>query len=130
MLREIGISESRARYLMSIGRSLNRLNSDDLPRSIDALYVLSRLDADEIEQHIETGTITPDMTIADARGLVNPQPAPAPAPAHRSVTILTDPETGDEIGRVVDLCIKHDTELVLEALDREGTTLDDFLATA
>jgi hypothetical protein len=33
-------------------------------------------------------------------------------------------------GRVVDLCIKHDTELVLEALDREGTTLDDFLATA
>ena len=58
MLREIGISESRARYLMSIGRSLNRLNSDDLPRSIDALYVLSRLDADEIEQHIETGTIT------------------------------------------------------------------------
>lgn len=45
MLREIGISESRARYLMSIGRSLNRLNSDDLPRSIDALYVLSRLDA-------------------------------------------------------------------------------------
>lgn len=55
---------------------------------------------------------------------------PQPAPAHRSVTILTDPETGDEIGRVVDLCIKHDTELVLEALDREGTTLDDFLATA
>ena len=37
MLAEVGISESRARYLMSIGRNLNRLNSDDLPSSIDAL---------------------------------------------------------------------------------------------
>lgn len=31
--------------------------------------------------------------------------------------------------KLVDLCIKHDTELVEEALEREGTTLDDFLAT-
>ena len=55
MLAEVGISESRARYLMSIGRNLNRLNSDDLPSSIDALEMPDgqRIagDAEQVVEH-------------------------------------------------------------------------------
>ncbi|AGK88180.1 hypothetical protein M184_gp37 [Mycobacterium phage WIVsmall] len=79
MLKQIGIDDSTARRLMSIGGNEalgNRGNCHDLPSSLRALYELSRLPAEDIEAGIESGAITADMTIAQARDLVNPQPKP------------------------------------------------------
>lgn len=75
MLREIGIAEAEARRLMAIARRFsNRPSLDDLPRSVSALYELSRVDPDDIEAGIETGAITPDMTIREARDYAHPEP--------------------------------------------------------
>src|SRR5699024_5547148 len=81
MLKEIGISEPESRRLQAIGREFsNRPNLDDLPRSVTALYELSRVPADEIESGIASGDITPDMTIKDARNFARPEPEPTPEP--------------------------------------------------
>lgn len=75
MLKAIGISEAESRRLQAIGRQFsNRPSLDDLPRSVSALYELSRLPADEIEAGIESGAITPDMTIRHAREFARPEP--------------------------------------------------------
>ena len=51
MLDEIGIAEAEARRLMAIARRFsNRPSLDDLPRSVSALYELSRMAPDGIEQ--------------------------------------------------------------------------------
>lgn len=68
MLAEIGISQPYAFKLMRIGKRFpNHSNWNDLPSSIAALYELSRMDPSDIEHGIETGHITPDMTIRDAK---------------------------------------------------------------
>ena len=71
MLRKIGISDGYARKMMSIAGSggiSNRLSSNDLPSSVDALYQLSRLAPEAIESGIESGDVHPGMTIRDAKG--------------------------------------------------------------
>ncbi|MDO3331571.1 hypothetical protein [Mycobacteroides abscessus] len=73
LLKAIGISDSYARKLMTVAGNLaisNRSHGNDLPSAFRPLYELSRLPAEEIEDHIESGVITPDMTTAQARGLV------------------------------------------------------------
>lgn len=55
MLKEIGIAEAESRRLMAIARQFsNRPNLDDLPRSVSALYELSRLAPEDIESGIES----------------------------------------------------------------------------
>lgn len=73
MLSEIGISEAEASRLRAIATRVGNLpNLEALPRSVSALYELSRLPAEQIESGIESGAITPDMTIAAAREFVRP----------------------------------------------------------
>lgn len=82
MLSEIGISEAEASRLRAIATRVGNLpNLEALPRSVSALYELSRLPAEQIESGIESGAITPDMTIAAAREFVRPEPPAAPEPA-------------------------------------------------
>ena len=72
MLRQIGISESESKRLRAIAETFsNRPNLDDLPRSVSALYELSRLPAEDIEAGIEDGSIKPGMQIKDAKELVD-----------------------------------------------------------
>lgn len=83
MLKQIGIGEDQAGRLMRIGRNeaLNSANSRNLPSTIFALYELSRLPAEDIEDAIDSGDITPDMTIRDAKDLrekKHPKPTPVP----------------------------------------------------
>lgn len=74
-LARVGMSQQYAHKFMQIGeRFANHSNSSDLPRSTEALYYLSRLDADGIEAGIETGAITPKMTIKQAREYAQPEP--------------------------------------------------------
>lgn len=115
MLKQIGISDGYARKLMTVsgnGAISNRSHANDLPKSIETLYQLSRLDAEDIEDGIESGVITPNMTRSQARDLATP----------RRETIFTDPETGEETGRAVDdrdLTELSDDELY-EAAEAEG----------
>lgn len=56
MLNDIGISETESKRLRAIARKFsNRPNPDDLPRSVAALYELSRVDPSDIEEGIESG---------------------------------------------------------------------------
>lgn len=64
MIKEIGISARGAQRLMSIGSNSalsNATSSSHLPKALDAIYELSRLDPSDIEAGIESGAITPDM---------------------------------------------------------------------
>jgi hypothetical protein len=81
MLKQIGISETESKRLRAIAQRFgNRPNLDDLPTSPSALYELSRLDLDQIEDGIADGAITPDMTIKDARAFARPEPEPPKEP--------------------------------------------------
>ncbi|MDV7195783.1 hypothetical protein [Mycolicibacterium fortuitum] len=80
MLSAIGISEAEASRLRAIATRVGNLpNLEALPRSVSALYELSRLPAEQIESGIESGAITPDMTIRDAKDFARPS-APEPEP--------------------------------------------------
>lgn len=84
MLKQIGISQSAAKRLMSIADNpaiANRPTLGDLPSSLVALAELSRLPAEDIESGIASGAITPDMTISQTKVLVNPPAEPDPEPA-------------------------------------------------
>lgn len=84
MLKKIGISRQAAHQLMTLAENpaiANDRNCGHLPTAARALYELSRLPAEEIEAGIKSGAITPDMTIRDAKALVNPTPVePEPEP--------------------------------------------------
>ena len=81
MLKEIGISDGYARKLMSIGRTFsNRSYENDLPGNMTALYELSRLDPSDIEEGIESGAITPDMKIKDAKAFARSEWPVVPEP--------------------------------------------------
>lgn len=58
-----------------------------LPRSVDALHVLSHLDAATLEENIRAGTIHPGMTASAAGAFV------------RGRTVQTVPKPGEEIVR-------------------------------
>lgn len=105
MLKQIGISQSAAKRLMSIAANpaiSNRPTLGDLPSSLVALAELSRLPADEIEAGIADGSITPDMTIANAKALVDPTPEPVAEPVPYAVAEaaaiaeLDAADTGDD----------------------------------
>lgn len=88
MLKEIGISPSAAERLMSIGRNAaisNSPNLGNLPSAINALYELSRLDPSDIEDGIESGAITPDMKIKEAKSFARSEwpVVPEPTPEER-----------------------------------------------
>lgn len=71
LLREVGIDQSTARRLMSIGGNpaiANRGSCHDFPAALRSLYELSRLAPEVIESGIEHGDIHPAMTIKDAKG--------------------------------------------------------------
>lgn len=73
-LARVGMSQQYAHQFMQIGEKLNHRNCGDLPTSARALYELSRIDPDDIEHGIETGAITPEMTIKQAREYAQPEP--------------------------------------------------------
>lgn len=95
LLEETGIDQGTARRLMSIGRNpaiSNRGNCHDFPAAIRALYELSRMDPDDIDHGIETGRITPDMTIREAREYAQPEPPANVNPATGEIHDTPDPE--------------------------------------
>src|SRR5699024_225661 len=86
MLKEIGISRSYAFKLMSIGERLSNVSHEKhLPGNITVLYELSRLDPSDIEDGIESGAITPDMKIKDAKSFARSEwpVVPEPTPEER-----------------------------------------------
>lgn len=96
MLQEVGIDQSTARRLMSIGGNpaiANRGNCHDFPAALRSLYELSRLDPEAIESGIEHGDIHPGMTTKSSRSATGEViqsservKAHAPATPHRRVT--------------------------------------------
>ena len=83
LLEETGISRSDAQRYMAIWRRFsNYPNLGNLPTSPTALIELSRLDPSDIEEGIESGAITPNMKIKDAKAFarsewpVVPEPTP------------------------------------------------------
>ena len=94
MLAEIGIAEAEARRLMAIARRFsNRPSLDDLPRSVSALYELSRMDPSDIEAGIESGAISPSMTIREARDYAQPEPPANVNPATGEIHDTPPPDT-------------------------------------
>ncbi|WP_131806211.1 hypothetical protein [Mycolicibacterium conceptionense] len=60
MLKQIGISEAEASRLRSIAVKVSNLPSlEALPTSVSALYELSRLPAEDIEDGIANGELEP-----------------------------------------------------------------------
>lgn len=95
MLAEIGISAREAQRLMSIGGNgtlANATNWSHFPAVTRALYELSRMDPSDIEHGIETGVITPDMTIKQAREYAQPEP---PANVNTTTGEIHDTPTPD-----------------------------------
>jgi hypothetical protein len=97
MLATIGIQDRAAQKLMAIGFNpafANTGNCTYLPKSERALYELSRAPADLIEARIQDGSITPSMTIKDAKDIVRggnspePEASPKPAPRQRNADRL------------------------------------------
>lgn len=83
MLKEIGISSGYAGKLMRISRQFaNSSYESNLPNNVTVLYELSGLPPEEVESGIESGAITPDMKIKDAKAFarsdwpVVPEPTP------------------------------------------------------
>lgn len=78
MLEEIGISEAEASRLRSIAVAASNLPSlEGLPKSVSALYELSRMDPDDIEAGVESGAISPKTTIKEARELATAGQGPS-----------------------------------------------------
>lgn len=85
LLEQIGISHDYAKRLMTISRNpamSNGGNCHHFPSAFRALAELARLDPADVDAAIESGDITPDMTIANAKDLVGEHPrTPKPAAA-------------------------------------------------
>lgn len=83
MLKEIGISSGYAGKLMRISRQFaNSSYESNLPNNVTVLYELSGMPSEEVESGIESGAITPDMKIKEAKAFarsdwpVVPEPTP------------------------------------------------------
>ena len=88
MLNEIGIDRQTAHRLMKVGANTalsNVGNYQHLPTALRALSELSRLDPSDIEDGIESGAITPDMKIKDAKSFARSEwpVVPEPTPEER-----------------------------------------------
>ena len=88
MLKEIGIGEDMAGRLMRIGRNEALSNSAslrNLPTATMALYELSGMPPKDIEEGIESGAITPDMKIKEAKAFARSEwpVVPEPTPEER-----------------------------------------------
>ena len=81
-LARVDMSRQYAHRFMQVGENLNVHNCGQLPKAVAALYELSRLDPSDIEDGIESGAITPDMKIKEAKAFarsdwpVVPEPTP------------------------------------------------------
>lgn len=84
-LATVDMSQPYASQFMQIGAKLNHCNCNDLPTSTRALYELSRMDPDDIEHGIESGAITPDMKIEEAKAFARSEwpVVPEPTPEER-----------------------------------------------
>lgn len=88
-LPAVGMKQRYAHKFMRIGVNLNQHNCADLPGAVATLYELSRMDPGDIEAGIESGAITPKMTIKEARDYAKkekevPAPAVEDTRAHKS----------------------------------------------
>ena len=95
-LREVGMSARVAQEFMSIGSNTALTNASNcayLPTAARALYELSRLDPEDIEHGIETGAITPDMTIREARDYAQPEPPANVNPTTGEIHDTPPPDT-------------------------------------
>ena len=92
MLDEIGISQQDANMYMRIAENLKSRNFRDLPASPTALLALSRMDPDDIEAGIESGAISPKMTIKQARDYAQPEPPANVNPATGEIHDTPDTE--------------------------------------
>ena len=87
-LNEVDMDHRYARQFMSIGRNQaisNRSNCSDLPTAMRTLYELSCLEPEDIESGIESGAITPDMKIEEAKAFARSEwpVVPEPTPEER-----------------------------------------------
>ena len=115
MLQEVGIDQSTARRLMSIGGNpaiANRGNCHDFPAALRSLYELSRLDPEAIESGIEHGDIHPAMTIRDAKGYA------------QEVTERTPANVDTETGEIESGHPKRDRKQ--ERAEREASIVNDL----
>lgn len=91
LLEQIGISHDYAKRLMTISRNpaiSNSGNCHHFPNAFRALAELARMNPEDVEAAIESGDITPDMTIRDAKDLVDsrvvtPKAVAPPPVAHQ-----------------------------------------------
>ena len=151
LLREVGIDQSTARRLMSIGGNpaiANRGSCHDFPAALRSLYELSRLAPDAIESGIEHGDIHPAMTIKDAKGYaqeVADRDTPAnvntdtgeiaepPTPAHdadKEVSIVNDLRLYlSHIGtdKAITGMSAKAKQYVIEALEEAATNLKESM---
>ena len=82
-LNEVDMDHRYARQFMSIGRNQaisNRSNCSDLPTAMRTLYELSCLEPEDIESGIESGAITPDMKIEEAKAFARSEWPVVPEP--------------------------------------------------
>ena len=101
MLEEVGIDQGTASRLMQISRNpaiANHGNCHDFPAAMRALYELSRMDPSDIERGIESGAISPSMTIREARDYAQPEPPANVNPATGEIHD-TPPPDADRVRR-------------------------------
>ena len=79
-LATVDMSQPYASQFMQIGAKLNHCNCNDLPTSTRALYELSRMDSEDIERGIESGAITPNMKIEEAKAFARSEWPVVPEP--------------------------------------------------
>ncbi|WP_409430574.1 hypothetical protein ACJEIK_26420 [Mycobacterium sp. SMC-16] len=116
MLKQIGISQSAAKRLMSIAANpaiSNRPTLGDLPSSIVALAELSRLPAEEIESGIADGSITSETTITEAKALANPGQADLTAARNAAYDELVRTQTVDAAAAKAAGIYNVDTEITV-----------------
>lgn len=83
MLEQIGIDETYARRLMQVSRNpaiSNQANLPDLPARFAVLREIARMDPSDVEDGIESGRITPNMKIKDAKAFANDEWPDVPEP--------------------------------------------------
>lgn len=82
---------------------------EKLPKSLNTLYYLSQLDDTQVREGIDSGEITPALTVAQAKALAKPQ-----AREHSGTKVLSADEENDYIDVVVSIRRKDDLSQVLQ----------------
>lgn len=113
LLKTIGISQQWASQLMTIAKNpaiTNNRNYGDLPNTITALFELSRLEPERVEEKIASGDINPEMTIKDAKKLHEPESKPITDPIPESAPaplMVIEPHSEDKYAGIVEVSCNH-----------------------